>query len=202
VFERAYRVCKVALERMAVLPGKRIGSVRSDVLGHAVEPISDEVAAGIRPLARQIRREYLVGTTPQQQLERLREQVLQGLADERVGVGDYPATEAEVAAGIFFRSTGGLNNAIETDLFGDDELAHSLLQSRPCESSRTADDCQSLRPISYSLMDRRTRLCEIDRAMPGCRLTMEVTRRERSERSGGTICYPGSGSTDWPLGPL
>ncbi len=112
MFERAYRVCKVALERMAVLPGKRIGSVRSDVLGHAVEPISDEVAAGIRPFTRPIRREYLVGTTPQQQLERLREQVLQGLADELVGVGDYPATEAEVAAGIFFRPTGGLNNAI------------------------------------------------------------------------------------------
>ncbi|HEX9199072.1 MAG TPA: hypothetical protein VF865_05900 [Acidobacteriaceae bacterium] len=70
------------------------------------------MAAGIRPFARPIRREYLVGTTPQQQLERLREQVLQRLADKLVGVGDYPATEAEVAAGIFFRSTGGLNNAI------------------------------------------------------------------------------------------
>src|SRR6266516_1166601 len=108
VFERAYRVCKVALERMAVLPGKRIGSVRSDVLGHAVEPISDEVAAGIRPFTRPIRREYLVGTTPQQQLERLRVQVLQGLAD---------------------------------DLFGNDELAHRLLQIRPWESSRTGNDC-------------------------------------------------------------
>src|SRR5437762_6390166 len=133
VFERAYRVCKVALERMAVLPGKRIGSVRSDVLGHAVEPVSDGVAAGIGPFARPIRPEYLVGTTPQQQLERLREQVLQGLANELVGVGDYPATEAEVAAGIFFRATGGLNNAIQTDLFGNDKLAHGVLHIRACE---------------------------------------------------------------------
>src|SRR5437773_12058188 len=110
VFERAYRVRKVALQRMTVLPVKRIGSVRSDVLGHAVEPVSDGVAAGIVPFARPIRREYVIGTTPQQQLERLGEQVLQGLADELVGVG--PAAEAEVAAGIFLRSTGGLNNAI------------------------------------------------------------------------------------------
>src|SRR5207244_6801341 len=92
----------------------------SDMLGHAVEPVSDGVAAGIRPFARPIRREYLVGTTPQQQLERLREQVLQGLADELVGVGDYPATEAEVAAGIFFRATGRLNDAIKADLFGNE----------------------------------------------------------------------------------
>src|SRR5439155_17165582 len=116
---------------MAVVPGKRIGSVRSDVLGHAVEPISDEVAAGTRPLAWPIRREYLVGTTPQQQLERLREQVLHGLADELVGIGHYPATEVEVAAGVFLRATGGLNDAIETDLFGNDELAHTLLPPRP-----------------------------------------------------------------------
>src|SRR5205823_14822501 len=90
--------------------------------GHAVEPVSDGVAAGTRPLARPIRREYLVSTTAQQQLERLREQVLQGLANELVGVGNYPATEAEVAAGIFFRATGGLNDAIQADLFGNDEL--------------------------------------------------------------------------------
>src|SRR5947207_3529537 len=132
VFERAYRVSEVALERMAVLPVKRIGSVRSDVLGHAVEPVSDGVAAaGLHPFARPIRREYLVGTTPQQQLERLGEEVLQGLADELVGVGHYPATEAEVAAGIFVRATGGLNNAIETDLFGNGKLAHTLLPPRP-----------------------------------------------------------------------
>src|SRR5207245_3080781 len=112
VFERAYRVCKVALERMAVLPVKRIGSMCSDMLGHAVEPVSDGVAAGIRPFARPIRREYLVGTTPQQQLERLREQVLQGLPDELVGVGDYPATDAQVAPGILFPANGTLNDGL------------------------------------------------------------------------------------------
>src|SRR5207249_2537352 len=105
VFERAYRIGKLALQRTAVLPVKRIGSVRSDVLAHAVEPVSDGVAARIRPFARPIRREYVVGTTPQQQLEWLRQQVLQGLADALVGVGHHPATEAEVAAGIFFRPT-------------------------------------------------------------------------------------------------
>src|SRR5262249_10142108 len=136
VLKRAYRVGKVALQRMTVLPVKRIGSVRGHVLRHAVEQVSDGVSS---PYARPIRRPYIVGTTPQQQLERLREQVLQGLADGLVGVGHYPATEAEVAAGIFLRPTGGLNNTIETDLFGNDELAHTLLQVRPRESSRTGN---------------------------------------------------------------
>ncbi len=45
-------------------------------------------------------------------LERLREQVLQVPADGFVDVGHCPATEAEAAAGIFFRPAGGLNNAI------------------------------------------------------------------------------------------
>src|SRR5262245_45296721 len=79
---------------MTVLPIKPIGSVRHHVLRHAVEQVSDGVAG---PYARPIRREYLVGTAPQQQFERLRKQVLQSLADDLVGVGHYPATEAEVA---------------------------------------------------------------------------------------------------------
>ena len=44
VFKRAYRVGKVALQRMTVLPVKRIGSVRGHVLTHAVEHVSDAVA--------------------------------------------------------------------------------------------------------------------------------------------------------------
>src|SRR5262245_42841865 len=88
---------------------------------------------------RPIRREDVVGTTPQQQLERLRQQVLQGLADDLVVVGHDPATESEIAAAIFFGATGALNDAIETGLFGNDELAHTLLQVRPRESSRTGN---------------------------------------------------------------
>src|SRR5215510_6119596 len=43
-FERAYRVGEVALQRMTVLPTKRVGSVRDHVLRHAVEQVSDGVA--------------------------------------------------------------------------------------------------------------------------------------------------------------
>src|SRR5919198_1075583 len=84
-------------------------------------------------------------TTPQQQLERLRQQVLQGLADDVVGVGHDPAAEAEVAAGILFRRTGGLNNAIETDLFGNDERAHTLLQVRPRRGRQSSVAMSALR---------------------------------------------------------
>jgi hypothetical protein len=79
------------------------------VLRHVVEQVSDGVAG---PHVRPERRPNVVGTTPKQQLERLRVQVLHGLADGLVVVGHCPATEAEVAAGIFFSATRGLNNAI------------------------------------------------------------------------------------------
>src|SRR5262245_52323839 len=120
---------------MTVLPVERIGSMRGDVLAHPVERTSDGVVGRIGPDAWPIRRPYVVGTTPQQQLERLREQIQHGSADGLVVVGHLPATEAEFAARIFFRPTGGLNDAIQTDEFGNEELAHSLLQVRPRESS-------------------------------------------------------------------
>ena len=62
VFRRAYRVGKVALQRVTVLPVQRIGSVRGHVLRRAVERVSDGVAS---PETRPIRREYVVGTTPE-----------------------------------------------------------------------------------------------------------------------------------------
>src|SRR5262245_6126390 len=163
VLERAYRVGKVALQRMTVLPGKRIGSVRGHVLGHAVEQVSDGVAR-IGPDARPKRREYVVGATPQQQLERLREQVLLGLADGLVVVGRCPSTEPESVSGIFLRRTRGLNNAIQTDESGNDELAHSLHRFRPHESSRKG----MLTAITqlHSPTDSRPRLCDIDTEMP------------------------------------
>ena len=43
-FKRAYRVGKVALQRVTVLPVKRIVSVRGNVLRHAVEQVGDAVA--------------------------------------------------------------------------------------------------------------------------------------------------------------
>src|SRR5438876_7274716 len=52
VFERAYRVCKVALERMAVLLVKCIGSMCSDMIGYAVESFSDGVSARVLHLSR------------------------------------------------------------------------------------------------------------------------------------------------------
>src|SRR5262245_13601313 len=134
MLERTYGVGKVALQRMTVVPGKRIGSVRGHVLQHAVEQISDGVAR-LGPYTRPKRREDLVGATPQQQLERLREQVPLGLADGLVVVGRCPSTEAESAIGIFLRRTRGLNNAIQTYERSNDELAHGLLRFRPQESS-------------------------------------------------------------------
>src|SRR4029453_1968065 len=51
--ERAYRVGEVALQRMTVLPVKRIGSVCSHMLRHAVEHVSDGVAGlDARPVRR------------------------------------------------------------------------------------------------------------------------------------------------------
>ena len=70
----------------------------------------------------------VVCTTPQQQRERLREQIQHGAADGLVLVGHLPATKAELAARIFIGPTGGLNDAIQTDEFGNDELAYGLLQ--------------------------------------------------------------------------
>src|SRR5262245_52949922 len=92
------------------------------------------------PYARPIGRPYVVCATPQHQLERLRQQILQGFAAGLVGVGHYPATEVESAAGIFFRPAGGLKNAIQTDLFGNNELAHDLLQVRPRERTTVLTD--------------------------------------------------------------
>ena len=71
LLKRAYRVGKVALQRMTLLPVKRIGSMRGHMLGHAVEQVRDAAAARLdRYVA--IRRPYFIGATTQQQLERLR----------------------------------------------------------------------------------------------------------------------------------
>src|SRR6266702_1221385 len=126
---------------MTVLPVKGTGSMRGHVLRYAVEQVRDGAAVRIGRYARPIRREYVVGATPQQQLERLREQILQVLAGGFVGIGNHPATKAEFAAGIFSRPARRLNYAIQTDESGNNELAHDVLQvDEPDRSVDTTND--------------------------------------------------------------
>src|SRR5918995_677780 len=55
------------------------------------------------------RSEDLVGAPPEQQLERLAEQLVELFAENRVVPQRRdPATEFEAAGGVFFRSAGGL----------------------------------------------------------------------------------------------
>jgi hypothetical protein len=95
VLERAYRIGDVSLQRMTVLPIQGLGAVRGYMLGYTVEQVSNDMMVRVGPDARSIPRKYVVGATPQQQFERLREQVLYRLAGGFVGVGHYPATKAE-----------------------------------------------------------------------------------------------------------
>src|SRR5262245_21972362 len=77
----------------------------------------------------------------------MRVQILHEFADCLVSEWRLPATEAEVAAGIFCRRTGTLNDAIQADVFDDDELAHEL----PCSDP---DSTRSLARSSGNLDDR------------------------------------------------
>lgn len=145
----AYRVGKAAFQRTTVLPVERVGSMRGDVLRYAVEPVGDGAARRIGRHARPVRREYVISEAPQQQVERLREQLLQIPADGVVGIGNDPATEAEFTAGIFLGPTRGLNDPIQTDESGNNERAHPVLPfDEPDRSVNTTNDSRVDRPPS------------------------------------------------------
>ncbi|SAK61803.1 hypothetical protein AWB82_03059 [Caballeronia glebae] len=128
------------MARMTVAPVERAGAMRGHVLRYAIEHIGDGAALRIGGNVRPVRREYVVGATPEQQLERLREQTLHVLADGFVGIGNDPAAETEVAACVFGRAAGSLNHAIDADENRNDELAHECSPSRWTRSVHRYDE--------------------------------------------------------------
>ena len=68
------------------------------------------------------------------------------LPDGFIAIRNDPAAEAELAAGIFRRSAGGLNDTVQADEDGNDELAHEALQvDGPARSADTTNDSDANR---------------------------------------------------------
>jgi hypothetical protein len=110
---------------VAVLPVEPLLAPSHHILRGAVEPLAQRFgfAADIGPVSR----EDLVGAPSQQEVEGRSEQLIDSLADDRVKKLRQPTAQLETAGLVLFWTARGLQNAVERNENGSNDLTHDVL---------------------------------------------------------------------------